>query len=117
MAAFAHHKSLLSPFKHGFFTFQLLSHKLMRWLVPWFMLLTLSLNLTLLDQHLIYSVMLTAQLTFYLVAIMGHISVELRRNKLIKVIYFFIQVNLAIAHAMIMFMLGKRITQWEPSKR
>jgi glycosyltransferase involved in cell wall biosynthesis len=117
MAAFAHHKSLLSPFKHGFFTFQLLSHKLMRWLVPWFMLLTLSLNLTLLDQHLIYSVMLTAQLTFYLVAIMGHISVELRKNKFIKVIYFFIQVNLAIAHAMIMFMLGKRITQWEPSKR
>jgi glycosyltransferase involved in cell wall biosynthesis len=117
MAALSHNKSLLSPFKHGFFTFQLLSHKLMRWLVPWFMLLTLSLNLTLLDQHLIYSVVLTGQLAFYLIAIMGHLSVSLRQNKLIKVIYFFIQVNLAIAHAMIMFMLGKRITQWEPSKR
>jgi glycosyltransferase involved in cell wall biosynthesis len=117
MAALSHNKSLLSPFRHGFFTFQLLSHKLMRWLVPWFMLLTLSLNLTLLDQHLIYPVILAGQLTFYLVAIMGHISENLRKNKIIKVIYFFTQVNLAIAHAMIMFMLGKRITQWEPSKR
>lgn len=30
-----HHARLMDPFRHGLFAIQLLSHKLIRWLVPW----------------------------------------------------------------------------------
>ena len=117
MAALFHDTTLLNPFKYGFFAFELISHKLMRWLVPWFMLSTLVLNLILIGEHPIYPVILLAQIVFYAMALSGHFSSTLRNNKVIKLAYFFMQVNLAIARAMIMFITGQRITRWEPSKR
>ncbi len=117
MAALFSDPKLLNPFKYGFFSFELISHKLMRWMVPWFMLTALTSNFLMVGQSNIYTLTFIVQIAFYLIALMGHLSSELRNNKLIKIIYFFVQVNLAIAQAMLMYLTGKRITQWEPSKR
>jgi len=117
ITALFHNVELLNPIKYGFFSFQLFSHKLMRWLVPWFMLLILFINLLLLDQHMIYRLVLLGQALFYLTAFAGYLYKPLRNNKVIKIVYFFVQVNLAIAQAMIMYVTGNRITRWEPSKR
>jgi hypothetical protein len=38
-------------------------------------------------------------------------------NGLIRVVFFFAQVNAAIAVASVQFLSGKRITTWKPSVR
>ncbi len=117
MAALSQNLPLLNFANYGFFSFQLISHKIMRWLIPWFMLLTLLTNILLINQHFIYQLIFIGQVMFYLLAISGFLSPTLRNRKAIKLIYFFVQVNLAIAQAMIMFLRGARITKWEPSER
>ncbi len=116
MAALFHDPSLLNPLRYGFFSFELISHKLMRWLVPGFMLATLLINL-MLPWNGFYGLMLIAQLGFYGLGAAAFANTGLREHKLIKLIYFFIQVNLAIAQAWMLYLRGQRIARWEPSKR
>ena len=89
----------------------------MRWGVPWFMAVFLLLTLLLQGQGLIYTLALLAQCVFYGLAIAGSLSKSLRKNTLIRIIFFFVQTNLSLAHAMLSFLLGKRMTVWTPSKR
>lgn len=109
--------NVLNPMKFGIFSFQIISHKLMRWLVPWFLITLLVSNLILWDTHALYLLLLIAQLSFYSIALTGWLSKKLRQRTIFKTPYFFIQVNIAIAHSTILYLSGKRITKWEPSKR
>jgi len=117
MTAISRHPEVLNPFIMGQFAFQVWSHKIMRWGVPWFMAGFLLLTLLLQGQGLVYTLALIAQLTFYSLALLGWISKSLRQNILIKIIFFFVQTNLALAQATVVFLLGKRMTVWTPSKR
>lgn len=117
ITAIASHPEVLNPFRMGMFAFQVWSHKIMRWGVPWFMAIFLLLTLLLQGQGLIYTLALIAQCLFYGLAIMGWLSEVLRNNTLIKIIFFFVQTNLALAQATVSFLLGKRMTVWTPSKR
>lgn len=117
MAGLARHSEVLNPFKFGLFAFQVFSHKLMRWLVPWFLLGLLISNVFLLGTDPIYSLTLIGQVAFYLVAVIGQLWPTTREQSLVKIIYFFIQVNLAILDASIKFLRGNRMTTWKPSAR
>ena len=89
----------------------------MRWGVPWFMAVFLVLTIMLQGQGLIYRLALIAQLVFYAMAVFGWLSTTLRENTLVKIIFFFVQTNIALAQATVLFLLGKRMTVWTPSKR
>ena len=117
ITAIARHPEVLNPFRMGLFAFQVWSHKIMRWGVPWFMAVFLLLTLLLQGQGLIYTLALLAQCLFYGLAIAGWLSTGLRKNTLIKIIFFFVQTNLSLAQATVSFLLGKRMTVWTPSKR
>lgn len=117
MAALFSRSEVMNPFKYGTFSFQVISHKLMRWLVPWFLILSLVLNIVLLGQGWFYILTLIGQLAFYLLATLGWLFKSSQSFTPIKLSFFFIQVNLAILQASLMFAFGKRITKWEPSKR
>ncbi len=117
MTAIVRHPEVLNPFRMGLFAFQVWSHKIMRWGVPWFMLLCLVLSILLQGEGTIYTLALIAQLAFYAVALAGWLSSRLQRNTLVRVVFFFVQTNLALAQATILFLFGKRMTVWTPSKR
>lgn len=117
MAAVVKKPIVLNPFKLGFFAIEVISHKIMRWLVPWFMLLLLVSTMMIFRQNTFFTTLLAAQILFYLIASLGFVLPSLREKTLFKLPYFFFQVNFAIADAGIRFVLGKRITIWEPSKR
>ena len=117
MAAIARKPSVLNPFKFGLFAFEVFSHKIMRWLVPWFQLVLLISSIIAWQAHILVTVILAGQIVFYLLATIGWVSKTARSHTLAKLPFFFMQVNIAIAHAGIQFLLGKRITVWEPSKR
>ncbi len=110
-------KTILNPFAYGLFSFQVWSHKVMRWLVPWFMILLLIYSVMLGQDSWLYFLILCLQIMFYLLSIIGYLSAAAQKKTIFKVPYFFITVNIAIAHASLAFIFGKRITVWAPSKR
>lgn len=108
---------IMNPFKYRLFSFQVVSHKLMRWLVPWFLLLTFTANFIQFEHSFFYKLTFFSQCLFYGLALLGYLSWQARQKSIVKLSYFFVQVNLAILHSSILFLVGKRITFWEPSQR
>jgi glycosyltransferase involved in cell wall biosynthesis len=117
MTAVAALREVLNPFKYGAFAFQVWGHKIMRWLVPWFMVLLLLVSVPLAREQFWYAAALALQLLGYGTALVGALVPAARRLALVKLAYFFAQVNLALARASLEFLSGRRIVQWEPSAR
>ena len=69
--AIFNYRQLLNPLKYGWFSIQLISHKLGKFLVPFFMAALLATNLALIEHGFEYRVTLVAQLLFYVGAILG----------------------------------------------
>ncbi len=117
MTALARHPEVLNPFKYRLFAFQVLSHKIMRWLEPWFLVGLLGVTTALSPTHGFFTFCLIAQLTFYGTALMAHYKESLTNIGPIKLTYFFVQVNLALLDASLKFLTGTRMTTWKPSAR
>ncbi|MEX0623696.1 glycosyltransferase family 2 protein [Saccharospirillum sp.] len=117
MTGLARHPDVLNPVRFGLFAFQVCSHKLMRWGVPWFLLALLLVTLVLANDGWIYALALVAQTVFYGIAIWGHWGGKGRDHSGVRLVYFFVQVNLALADSAVQFFKGKRMTTWKPSAR
>lgn len=117
VSALGRHYTVLNPLTYGLFAFEVFSHKLMRWLVPWFMLFLLLVNVQLFASHWFFNLSLIVQCSFYAIAIAAHFSASIKGNVIARIIYFFVQVNLAIAEASIKYLIGRRVTVWQPSAR
>lgn len=117
ITAIARHPDVLSLPRYGLFAFQVWSHKIMRWGVPWFLVLLFLLNFRLLGSGAFYSLTFLGQLAFYGIAIAAHINAGVKSNAIARLIYFFVQVNIGIADATLRFVSGKRMTTWQPSLR
>lgn len=117
ITALARHPEALNPFRLGLFSFQVWSHKIMRWGVPWFLLVFLVLTLLLLREGVMFQAALAVQVVFYALAAAGWVSGRMRENKLVRIVFFFVQTNLALAQAALSFVAGKRMTTWTPSRR
>jgi hypothetical protein len=108
ITAIARHPNVLSP-RFGTFALQVWSHKIMLALLP--------LNALLVGTHPVYGLAALAQAGFYGVALAGHLSPRLRALLPVRIVYFFVQVNLAIADATQQFLRGQRMTVWSPTVR
>lgn len=108
---------VLNPLQFGFFSFQVFSHKIMRWLVPWFMILLFVSASALVKYHWIYGIVFLGQVAFYVLSLLGLVLTKTRRNVWVKIPFFFMQANVAILHATMDYMLGRRVTVWNPTKR
>ena len=117
ITAIARHPDVLNPFHFGLFAWQVWSHKIMRWLVPYFLVALLVTSVPLAAQGGIYALALAAQIAFYGVALLAHFSRRLRDHALPKLIYFFVQVNISLADASLRFLTGQRMATWQPSAR
>ncbi len=117
ITAISRHPEVLNPLRMKMFAFQVWSHKIMRWGVPWFMLLFAIITVMLQGQGMIYTLALVAQAAFYALALAGWASAKMRENALVRIVFFFVQTNLALAQAALSFFSGKRMTIWTPSRR
>lgn len=107
----------LNPFHYGIFAYQYFCHKLLRWLVPVFMLFALVLNIFLISSSVFYFVILVLHLAFYGLAIWGLIRTESASQPLIKIPLYFLTVNAAILVAWVRYLRGNRMVMWVPSSR
>jgi len=110
-------KTLLNPLRFGFFSIQILSHKLLRWCVPLFLLACFAANAALLWSGSWYVLLFGLQLLLYALALLGHL-LRARRNlpRLIAVPYYFVIVNLASARGILESYLGKTYTTWTTAR-
>lgn len=106
---------VLNPFRYGLFSWQLISHKLCRWLVPIAMLSVFVSNLLLLKTFKIYLFIFVLQTVFYAMAILG--SLTKSKKQFLKIPSFFITVNASILYAWYKYFKGEHFAKWEPSTR
>ena len=107
---------MLNPFKYGLFSWQLFSHKLCRWLVPFALFFALGSNFALASHSSFYVAFLILQLVVYCHALIT-IWVNVSNSKLLKLPSFFLMVNWSIFQAWCRYFRGERLVSWESSKR
>lgn len=108
---------LLNPFKYGLFSWQLFSHKLCRWIVPFALIAAFLSNAFLGFDSTFYLWSFILQTIFYVLAVGEGFISSFFLKKLLKILSFFLMVNLSILLAWIRFILGERVVNWTPSER
>ena len=110
-------KDLLNPLRHGLFAFEIISHKLLRWLVLLFMALALGANFALAGSGWFYAATLTVQLAVYLlVAVAYPLRQKVQLPRLLAVPFYFVMVNIASARGIVEAYLGKTYTTWTTAR-
>jgi len=94
--------------------FQLISHKILRWFVPFFLILIFLSNIFLLDNNL-YLTLFISQVIFYLLALVGYLQEKRKKkiNQVVNLAYYFCMVNLATLVGVIKGLFGLQKTTWE----
>jgi cellulose synthase/poly-beta-1,6-N-acetylglucosamine synthase-like glycosyltransferase len=109
----------LNPLRNFLFAFQLLSHKIIRWLVPVLMLIMLATSGGLgLARISPYDWAFGGQVLFYLLAMLGGaFSGSLGRLSLFYVPAYFCAINLGALFGILAALRGQRHTVWKPEAR
>ena len=108
--------AVLNPFAHFFFAFQMFSHKLLRWLVPVWLLVVLAVNIPLATDGY-YGLLLALQVAFYGLAALGLLLPEwLGRYWLFYIPAYFTATNLGTLLGLLSFLTGRRHRVWQPAR-
>ncbi len=115
-------KSMLNPFKYGIISFQLLSHRFLRWSITPFCLISLiPLNLWLMleTSHPVYITLWALQCIFYILALIGYQDEQNGRKRTITYIpCYFLFMNLNVFGGIRYLIRKKKGTgAWEKAKR
>ncbi len=117
ITAFMANAGVLNPFKYGVFSFQVASHKLGRWLVPWFFLLGTLLAFLSAFTSFWACILAIVLLDFYGAVILAWKKPAIRGELIFKIPLFFVVSNLAILKAWLLYFSGKRSVSWTPSQK
>jgi len=110
-------RQVLNPFRFGFYTVQVISHKLLRWLVPVFMAGAFAANFFLLNFGKLHQFIFALQLTFYVLAFIGWIQSQRPSiSRLFYVPYYFCLVNYASLLGIIGNYRGQKFAVWNTAR-
>jgi cellulose synthase/poly-beta-1,6-N-acetylglucosamine synthase-like glycosyltransferase len=117
-AVFNTRSQLLNPIRYGFYAIQLFSHKVMRRLVVFPLLLLLIVTPFLWNSGFIYRLAMLGQILFYSLAGIGLIldRTRFRKLKYFSIPFYFCLVNAAALFASINVLRGQQIKRWEPRR-
>ncbi len=119
-------KRLLNPWRYGFYALVLFSHKVLRRLVPVFLLLlfvtsllvSLLVSLPASSGGALYSSAAVAQVLFYALAGAGYVLRRTRvgQKKYLALPFFYCLANAAALVALIQVIRGQHIALWQPQR-
>jgi cellulose synthase/poly-beta-1,6-N-acetylglucosamine synthase-like glycosyltransferase len=116
--ALLEYRYLANPFRFGFLSFQLLSHKLGRMFVPFLMATLLASNLVLLMSGAFYIAAFIGQALLYWLATAGRTRASFDAlTDLRATVRSFMLVNLAILVGWVTYLKGETYATWRPSHR
>ena len=108
-------RAMLNPFTTGFYAVELLSHKVMRYLVPLFLIAILAASVGLAPRSISFAIVLVAQIGFYGAAgLAGLLERSGLHSRLLAIPQYFVLGNLASLIAFYQFLRGERYARWEP---
>jgi cellulose synthase/poly-beta-1,6-N-acetylglucosamine synthase-like glycosyltransferase len=105
---------LLNPFRYGLYAWQLFSHKLLRYLAPFFQVGTLGANLLLFGRSPFWNAALALQVAFYLLALLGYLGRSRKLPLVATLPYYLNLINGAAAVGFVSFLQGKTQATWQP---
>ena len=118
LAAVMYRRSLLNPLRYGWYSWQLLSHKVLRRLgiIPLLVLFVASLLAV--REGTFFQMALFLQITFYLLAAVPlfNRSSTKKQAKFFTVPYFFCLANVAAGIAVWRLLRGRQIEFWQPER-
>jgi len=116
--AFVFMKELLNPFRYRFYAIQLFSHKILRYLVVFPLLMLFLISPFLWKMGLIYQMATIAQVVFYVCALLGLLINKIRfgQMKMLTIPFYFCMVNAASLVAIIKVLGGYQVKQWDPQR-
>jgi cellulose synthase/poly-beta-1,6-N-acetylglucosamine synthase-like glycosyltransferase len=107
---------LLNP-AQGWIAFTFLSHKILRWLGPFCLILVMMSNLFLLDWPL-YRLMLVGQIGFYALSMLGvYVPPQLKIFKPLRLFTMFTSMNMALMMGFWRWLLGRQQAAWHRTAR
>jgi len=99
------------------YAWQILSHKVARYLCFMFMVLALISNLALIKHGVGYQLFFLLQTVVYLLALVSPLLERMgMRSKSAYLCYYFTLINFAAGHAFVKFIMGKKQVLWNPRK-
>jgi cellulose synthase/poly-beta-1,6-N-acetylglucosamine synthase-like glycosyltransferase len=116
-----HEARMLNPFRYGFFSVQLLSHKVLRYLVPESLLFAFILCLILAFSHTrlsgLYQLLSAIQIALYATALLGWLCLRFKiRAPLLHIPFYFILANLAALWGSVRYLSGDRMVTWNTAR-
>jgi Flp pilus assembly protein TadB len=114
-------RNVLNPFKSGFYAVELWSHKVMRYLVPVFLIVIFVTSGVLATRSGFYAAVFVMQVAFYMAALVSFVLERVGLTfgvlgGLLALPQYFVITNLASLIAFVKFLTGERYTRWEPSR-
>lgn len=109
------HRWMLNPFRAGFYSVQLISHKILRYMVPFFLIVLFMTTAVLAVTSLPFRIALIGQLLAYGGAVLSWIFERAGvRACLLALPQYFLLANLASLIAFYKFLSGERYARWQP---
>jgi cellulose synthase/poly-beta-1,6-N-acetylglucosamine synthase-like glycosyltransferase len=110
-------RRLFNPFHYPFESFQLISHKLLRWLIPVFAILLFISNAALVGRSMFYSCLFLCQIIFYGIAATGYFAEKKGIHKMIFYLpLYFCIVNVAAFISLIKVLRNENIVVWQTKR-
>ncbi|HZT57412.1 MAG TPA: glycosyltransferase family 2 protein [Pyrinomonadaceae bacterium] len=111
------HRRLLNPLRGGFYSVELLSHKVLRYAVPLLLTVALVSSLALAPRSWFFAAAATAQICFYASALAGWLAERAgRRVRLLALPHYFVLANMASLLGFAQFLRGERYARWETAR-
>lgn len=110
-------KECLNFAKYGSFSWQVWSHKVFRWLSPFFLIVTFISTYALAPYYKFYYLFFLLQILFILLALSAFVFPSLRNYTIFRIPLFFCLSNLAIVLAFYHAFISGKDMVWSPTKR
>lgn len=108
-------RKMMNPLRSGFYAIELISHKLLRYAVPLFLILLFLSNAYLAIYYLPFQIVFLLQIGFYVMALLAWLVERngIRLGVLAIPLYFSLA-NLASLIGFYKFLRGEKVAAWEP---
>ena len=110
-------RGMLNPFRSGFYAVELWSHKIMRYLVPVFLIAIFITSGFLAPRNMFYAALFVGQVAFYLAALVSWLLEKAGLSvRLLALPQYFVITNVASLIAFVKFLNGETYARWEPHR-
>ncbi len=117
LASIACARALLSP-RYGMVSWFLWSHRMLRWLMPWFIVVLLVATGLTVENTTVFSVLFYTEFAVIFAAFVGHLAETTGvRLRPFQFVYFFVVMNASMLAGMLRYLAGGQIDRWSPSAK